>query len=242
MNISIINNLLKNVLPHYIYLYLINTFKFNKKYHSINSIDKKLKKYLNYKNGFYVELGANDGITQSNTLFFEKKRNWKGILIEPNPYLFHSCCLYRKKNNKIYCNACTSFDYKDKFVEIIYSNLMSTSLNLESDILDKNNYIDIGKNHLDKNILPYNFGSLAMPLNNILITSNSPNIIDLLSLDVEGSEIEVLKGINHSQFRFKFICVECRDILKLENYLVNNGYKLIEKLSDHDYLFSSLTN
>ena len=44
---------------------------------SLNDIDKKLEKYLNYDNGFYVELGANDGFTQSNSYYFELKRNWK---------------------------------------------------------------------------------------------------------------------------------------------------------------------
>ena len=54
-----------------------------------NSLDKKLQRYIDYYNGYFVELGANDGINQSNTFFFEKKRNWKGVLIEPykNNYL-----------------------------------------------------------------------------------------------------------------------------------------------------------
>ena len=39
-------------------------------------------KYINYKKGFYIECGANDGVNQSNTWYFEKTK-WKGILIEP---------------------------------------------------------------------------------------------------------------------------------------------------------------
>ena len=50
-------------------------------YHSINELDKQLEKYVNYDNGFYVELGANDGINQSNSLFFELKRNWRILQI-----------------------------------------------------------------------------------------------------------------------------------------------------------------
>ena len=57
--------------------------KSEKKYFGLNQIDKKIENYLNYDNGFYVELGANDGIQQSNTFFFEKYRGWKGVLIEP---------------------------------------------------------------------------------------------------------------------------------------------------------------
>ena len=42
---------------------------------ALNCLDKKLEKYLNYKNGFYIEIGANDGISKSNTMFLEKKYN-----------------------------------------------------------------------------------------------------------------------------------------------------------------------
>ena len=42
-----------------------------KRYFGLNGLDKKLRRFVDYDNGFYVELGANDGITQSNTYFFE---------------------------------------------------------------------------------------------------------------------------------------------------------------------------
>lgn len=43
----------------------------------------KLEKYLDFNNGYFVELGANDGVNQSNTLYFESFRGWHGVLIEP---------------------------------------------------------------------------------------------------------------------------------------------------------------
>jgi hypothetical protein len=51
----------------------------------LNNIDKKLLKYINYKNGFYIEYGANDGVDQSNRWYYEKFKNWHGILIEAHP-------------------------------------------------------------------------------------------------------------------------------------------------------------
>ena len=40
------------------------------------------------KDGFFIEAGAFDGETFSNTLFFELKQNWTGLLVEPNPDVF----------------------------------------------------------------------------------------------------------------------------------------------------------
>ena len=47
-------------------------------------------------NGVFVEVGALDGVSGSNTYFFEKERNWRGILIEPNPIEFEKLknCLW----------------------------------------------------------------------------------------------------------------------------------------------------
>ena len=78
---------------------------------------------------------------------------------------------------------------------------------------------------------------MADNLNNILKKYNAPKQIDFLSLDVEGAEIEVLKGINHKENRFKLICIESRDIKKIKNFLEMNEYLFLEKLDGLDYLF-----
>ena len=72
--------------------------KFILKSFSINGLDRKLEKYLNKQNGFYVELGANDGIAQSNSLYFELYKNWRGVLVEPSPkeFLFLKKKRYKK--------------------------------------------------------------------------------------------------------------------------------------------------
>ena len=60
-------------------------------------VSEKILKYLDYENGFYIECGANDGITQSNTLNLVKNKNWRGILIEPSKHSFDLC-----KENRIF--------------------------------------------------------------------------------------------------------------------------------------------
>ena len=69
-------------------------------YSGLNKLDKKIEEYLNYDDGFFVELGANDGVTQSNTLYLEKHRKWKGVLVEPTPHNFLKCLENRSKLKK----------------------------------------------------------------------------------------------------------------------------------------------
>ena len=206
-------------------------------YFAINQLDKQLEQYVNYDNGFFVELGANDGISQSNSLYFEIKRNWSGVLIEPTPHNFLLCKEHRSAKNYIFCNACVSFDYKEKYVDIKYANLMSISENLELDLEDKDSHIQSSNKFLSNNEDVFSFGATAVTLNSILEKSKAPKEIDFLSLDVEGAELEVLKGIDFDKFSFKFMLIEVRDIKRMESFLLQHGYLLEKKFSTHDYLF-----
>ena len=239
LNLQKIKEIIKSFCPPILWSCLNNLKHGNLKYKSINNLDKKIESYLNFNNGFFVELGANDGISQSNSYYFEKYRKWKGILIEPIPHNYLKCLKNRSKRTQVFCNACVSFDYREKFVEIIYSDLMSSSIGLETDINNPESHALIGKQFLKRDEDNFNFGAIANQLNNILLKANAPKQIDFLSLDVEGAEIEVLKGINHNEYRFKFICIESRSIEKITDYLSINNYLMIEKLSHHDYLFKN---
>ena len=68
-------------------------------YFGLDKIDRFLEEYIPQKNGYFVELGANDGVSQSNTLFLERYKNFKGVLIEPFPMNYEKCKLNRSDNN-----------------------------------------------------------------------------------------------------------------------------------------------
>ena len=89
---------------------------------SLNDLDLKLKKYLNYENGFFIEIGANDGVSQSNTLYYEINKGWKGVLVEPNfnNYLFLK--YLRSSKNFFYNNVCVSDDFKEDYIELFYNS------------------------------------------------------------------------------------------------------------------------
>ena len=182
-------------------------------------------------------MSANDGINQSNSLYFELKRNWRGVLIEPAPNNFLLCRKNRSTKNNIFCNACVSFDYKDKYVDMRYVNLMSISENLNLDLENKYKNVFSGKKYLSSTEKTFSFGAVAETLTAILKKSNAPKEIDFLSLDVEGAELEVLKGIDFDEFSFKYILIEVRDMMKMESFLSQHRYILEKQFSSHDYLF-----
>lgn len=204
---------------------------------ALNDLDRKLEKYMDYENGFYVELGANDGVNQSNSYFFELKRGWKGVLVEPSPHNFLSCIALRGENNSVYCNACVADNYEERVVEIAYADLMSISIDLGSDLESTDAHL---KGAAQKSP-QFTFGAMARTLSSLLDESNAPKQIDFLSLDVEGAELDVLKGIDFEKYSFKFILVECREFDRLNSFLKSKNYSFTENFSHHDYLFQKNT-
>ena len=83
-------------------------------YNGYEGLDKRMLKYINYSNGFYIECGANDGVNQSNTWYFEKKLNWSGLLIEPIDSVFKELKKNRGKKNFFFKGALRQLDFKKK--------------------------------------------------------------------------------------------------------------------------------
>ena len=175
----------------------------------------KYKNSLNYKNGIYIELGANDGYFQSNTKWLEDELEWKGILIEPSTNGYNSC-LNIRPNNKIFNCACVSFEYEKNEVMGDFNGHAMSSIN--------------GDRLNNKNSLVY---VKARTLQSI-IDECGYREIDFLSLDVEGYEIEVLKGINFKQQKIKHMLIEVyeKDKNDIFNFLEKNNYSFIENVTN----------
>ena len=62
-------------------------------------------------------------------------------------------------------------------------------------------------------------------------------VIDLAIIDVEGSELELLKGINFEKIKINYFCIETYNFEKLNNFMNNQNYKFITKLHREDYVF-----
>jgi hypothetical protein len=94
-------------------------------------LDLKLDKIFNSKEkGFYIELGAFDGLSQSNTAFFEFYRKWSGILIEPSKKSYELCKINRP-NSETYNLCCVSNEYKDDMIKGDFNGVTMSSVNGE---------------------------------------------------------------------------------------------------------------
>ena len=187
-----------------------------RKFNSINDLDKKMLDYINFKDGFFIECGANNGIDQSNTWYFEKHLNWKGILIEPLENEYKELIINRSKKNYFY-NCALVGSKKIKSLKLIKKKLESKIIKNEES---------------NSKVIDVNSQTLTSILEKIKLSKD----IDFFSLDVMGFESEVLRGINFKKFKFKFILIATynNNVLK---YLHNKNYKFVKKLTHHDYLF-----
>jgi len=173
------------------------------------------------KNGFFLDIGAHDGVSGNNTLFFEKI-GWSGICIEPIPSVFE-----KLKNNR----NCT-----------LIESALSES-NGEADFLVLEGYTEM-LSGIVKNYDPKHLNRIENELRsmggqkNIIkcktITMDDlmlPSIIDYVSLDVEGSELNILKTINFNKYQINFISIENNyNDINITNIMLNNNFEIISNL------------
>ena len=147
------------------------------------------------KSGYFVEAGASDGIDCSNTYLLEKGFGWSGLLIEPSESAFRR--LVSNRSSHVFNGALWSESNLNLHFTETTSPGLSTITSLKgSDFLSQ-----------DRTVLK-EYEVLTITLMDLLTKYNAPSEIDYLSLDTEGSEFEILKNFNFSQYTFNIISVE----------------------------------
>lgn len=196
-------------------------------YPGLAGLDKLIMKYLTAKNGFFIEVGANNGYSQSNTYYLERFKGWRGILIEPIPELYAEC-VKERKNSRVFNCALVADDYKKDYIEIYSASLMSL---IDGAIAKKDE-----EQHLkeaagyEKDLKIERIKVPAKTLTSIL-TECGIQKIDFFSLDVEGYELEVLKGLDFSKFSPQYILIEANKPKELDSFL-SDKYEIIEKFNN----------
>ncbi len=193
------------------------------------------KVVLNKKqNGFFVDIGAHDGISFSNSYFFEKNRNFAGICIEPNPSVFAKLAQNRKCE---VLNCCIGNVVGPvKFLSIEGAGEMLSGIISSFDPQHDSRIIEELKTSGGSSI---EIEVQCIKLQNISALDKQE--IDFMSIDTEGNEIPILKSIDFSQLNIKCIAIENNyGSNEIENILKENGFVKIARYGDEIYIHSSL--
>lgn len=201
------------------------------RYFSQMKQDEVLDKYIfkGKENGYFVDVGAYDGETFSNSLFFEKYRNWRGICFEPIPSVYSKLKLNRPET--ICINACVGntvrsnvpFNWVNGPSEMLSG--INTEYHRDHEVrISCENRSNGGKNRI-----------LSLPMTTLASVFEEEKIdhVDYLSIDTEGAELLVLKGINFKNVKIDVIDVEENypsESLTIGNYLESVGYTRFHRI------------
>ncbi len=195
---------------------------------ALYDLDRKLERHLDLDGGVFIEAGANDGVRQSNTYYFERIRGWSGLLIEPVPELAAECRKNRRAS--VIEAALAATDVPGATVELHVAGLMSTVVGAMGDAAATDRHIAAAL-EIQKLVATRRIRVPARSLSALIDAAGFTRPIDLLSLDVEGAELMALRGLDLGRHAPRFICVEARQESEITALLAPR-YELREVLTD----------
>ena len=195
-------------------------------FYSQDGQDKYLENivFKGYKNGFYVDVGAHDGVSINNTLYFEKNNNWTGINIEPIKNIFDNLVSNRPNNINLNCAVCNTDGETEFLCNTGYTEMISGI----KDMFDSRHLQRLQRENNQMGstteVIKVNTKKLET-----ICDENNITHINYLSIDVEGAEFEVIKSINFDKV---FI-----DVIGFENNYNDVSIPIIQYLENKHFVF-----
>lgn len=182
--------------------------------------------------GTFVDIGAHDGISLSNTYFLEKYSGWKGLCVEANPKVYKTLADARScitENCAIGAERSTSEFWQIEGYAEMLSGLRNSYDPRHQDRIMKEIRHRGGK----VNRVPIE----VVPLQDLLDRHEMHNI-DFLSIDTEGSELDVLRSVNFGKTRIRMMSVENKYFkTNINRFLCSQGFlRLLRLGSDEIYI------
>ena len=183
------------------------------------------------RNGFFIEVGAYDGVSLSNSLFLELSRGWTGLLIEANPRAFRE--LLQKDRHAWTTAACISLSNQVELgVDFLAHGMVGGY---------KTDRFKEGASLVEEaktNPYVYSIKANCFPLG-VMLDAIGVRKVDMFSLDVEGAELDVLKTIDFSKYEISLIVVEENgNGDALTQFMRSKGYHVHSRVGGSDIIFA----
>jgi FkbM family methyltransferase len=176
------------------------------------------------RSGYFVDVGAFDGLYLSNTYFFEQI-GWSGLCVEADPRYFDLCARNRPRSKCINA-ACLERDQGSVSFRVEEGGLFS-GVGTDEDFA-----ASIYRNCT----IPFEgFRTISVPSTslNTLLDAHA-GAIDFASIDVEGAELQVLRGFDLERFAPRVLVLEANkpeELRDLVSYLGERGYRLARSMA-----------
>jgi FkbM family methyltransferase len=170
------------------------------------------------RKGFFVEVGANDPHARSQTWHLEQA-GWTGLLIEPQPDLADQ--LRAKRSAKVFAVACSSPDNAGRTLPLHVAGPLSS----------------LDRTRMAPGARPQAVIDVPIrTLDSVLEEAGAPERFDFLSIDVEGHEIEVLRGFDIARWQPRLILLEdhVADLSK-HRFLAASGYRIVRRFENNGW-------
>ena len=203
---------------------------------SENDYDKWLLHKTNFKRqGYFVDIGAGDGIIGSNTFLLEKFYNWRGICVDPNPTFLKSLCGSRD------CLISDLAVYKQSGKVLPFKHLQQH----RTEFIGWHFRSGLAEN-VDKTSVQFDDHRVySITLNDLLELYAAPKEIDYISIDTEGSEVDILGNFDFDKYNIKFFTIESNNEEnrnKVIDIMSKNKYNIIEDLESKEDRFEKQLN
>ena len=202
-------------------------------YRSQNGEDRWLEAHFGKKrSGFFVEVGAYDGVNLSNTHHFEQS-GWNGILVEPDPDMAERCRRQRPRSSVFECAAGDPAGPREiAFFKVTGGEAYSTtSLSAEH------------RERLERMGLAWREVRVAVRTLDSMLEEVQASRIDFVSIDVEGAELSVLRGFDIRRWKPDVVFVEtnaARRDPEVRRYFVGNGYAYHHSIDVNDFYLPAI--
>jgi len=200
-------------------------------------VDVILKHFKNKRSGFFIEAGAWDGEQLSNTIFMETQLGWTGLLVEPNKPIFEM--LVEKKRNSYSVNSCLSRKRYAEQVNFDTADVFGAIENYDDPGYEAFKQVKTSwqESFFHKEVARETVVVQCFPLYSILLALGNPKV-DFMSLDIEGSEMDVLKTIPFDKVDIEMFLIETdkSNVTAMTDLMAQAGYE-VSPLPPYDHLY-----